>query len=104
MNKARALRTDEMGPRTSEGTRLLWLVLAKKDWSQNRLALELGREGARAKPPLKISSGPVNRWLHGFKVPNLRWALILDALLDIDPHTWNQPPKRPIVLRLGKAA
>lgn len=102
--KSRALRSDEMGPRTSEGTRLLWQVLAKEDWSQNRLAMELGREGAKAKPPLKSNSATVNRWLHGFLTPNLRWALVLQTILGIDPNAWHQPPKRPIVLRVGRAA
>jgi len=88
--KSRLLRSDEMGTLASEGTRQLWAALHRERWSQNRLAMEIG-----------VDSGQVNRWLHGTARPGLKWALTIKRLLGIDPESWNQTPKRPIVLRTG---
>ena len=86
----RQLRSDHIGSRASEGTRLLWGVLKREGWSQNRLAEELGAD-----------SGKVNRWLHGTLRPTLAWALLLAERFGIAPETWNTPPRKPIVLRVG---
>lgn len=85
--KSRQLRSDELGPRASEGTRLLWAILTKHGWSQNQLALEIG-----------IDSGRVNRWLHGTLTPSLKWANTIKRRLGIETEAWHQTPRRPIVL------
>lgn len=88
--RSRELRSDELGPQVSEGTRLLWAVLDRNDWSQNRLAMEVG-----------IDSGRMNRWLHGTLTPSLKWANILKRKFAIPTEVWGQQPRRPIVLRTG---
>lgn len=88
--RSRSLRSDHIGAKASEGTRLLWAVLKREGWSQNKLALELGAD-----------SGKVNRWLHGILRPSLDWANELQKRFEIPQTAWGETPRRPIVLRTG---
>jgi ribosome-binding protein aMBF1 (putative translation factor) len=85
--RSRALRSDHVGGFASEGTRLLWAAMHREGWSQNQLAAAVGAD-----------SGKVNRWLHATSRPSLRWALVLQAKLGIEPAAWEATPKKPIVL------
>lgn len=90
--RSRLLRSEEMGPRASEGTRQLWAAMCRHGWSQNQLAMEIG-----------IDSGRINRWLHGTLSPSLKWAMAMKhhPKIAIEPEAWGQAPRRPIVLRTG---
>lgn len=92
-NKSMALRSTHVGAFASEGTRLLWAAMKRLGLSQNKLAEEVG-----------VDNGKVNRWLHGTSGPSLKWALVLRDKLQIPVDSWEEEPKRPIVLRTGTAA
>lgn len=94
--RSRHLRSTELGPKTTEGTRLMWAALKAKDWSQNRLARELANAAGRT-----LDSGTVNRWLHGLSAPTLQWALVIGRVLGISPEAFVRAPRRRIELRTG---
>jgi transcriptional regulator with XRE-family HTH domain len=83
------------GPQASEGCRALSSVLREKGWSQGKLARLLSELGVRT-----VTSGTVNRWLHGERSMPLEWALHLQELTGIDPVLWTRAPRKPS----GKAA
>jgi hypothetical protein len=83
----------ELGPKFSEGARLLWLAMRENKWSQG----ELGK-AIDAKP------GVVNRWLYGDIRPGLAWAEELLAVVKIPLSAWNQRPVRAFVPPAARAA
>lgn len=71
----------ELGPKFSEGARLLWVEMDKRDWSGFRLGNELG-----------LASGQVVRYLYGDRVPVLELAMKIKDVLGIEPESFTHPP------------
>lgn len=84
------VRTDRVGERTTEGAKALWAWLQSKAWSQAELAREMG-----------ITSGLVNKWLHGDRVPGLDYAHALERLTGIATERWSK--RAPMKLRRSAA-
>ncbi len=74
----------EVGPRFSEGARLLWRVLKAKGWSQGDI-----------RDDLEAPAGVVHRWLYGDHRPSLTWCLALEKRYGIPASAWVQKPTRP---------
>ena len=70
-----------LGPKFSEGSRLLWLALASRGLSQNAVCREVG-----------CSDGHVNRWLYGDRGITLNFAVKLFKLYGIEVETWDAKP------------
>lgn len=70
-----------LGTKFNEGARLLWLALAERRWSRERLAEQLG-----------CNSGAVHRWLYGERKPGTSYATKLAALLAIPTDAWGRAP------------
>ena len=82
-----------LGPRFSEGARLLWLVLAERAWSQGEAARAIGAK-----------AGVVPRWLYGDTRPSWDWASKLRDLFGIPLESWTLPPSIPFVAPAARFA
>lgn len=76
-------RRDELGPKFSEGARLLWLALASRKWSP--------RDFARA---LDVSQGAAYRYLYGDRTPDRLHAQQIQKLLGISPDEFDRATTR----------
>jgi len=75
-----------LGPRFSEGARLLWTKLER-----------LGLTAADVRREVRASSGLVEMWLYGEKVPRIEYAGRLNEKFGIPVHKWVEQPKRSFV-------
>ena len=73
-----------VGKYFSEGARLLWLEMRKRELDQASLADLLG-----------TSSGQVNQWLYGGRGMSLRWALAIRQKVGIAESAWLASPQKP---------
>lgn len=73
-----------LGPRFSEGARLLWRALHNRRQSQAAVAARLGVDG-----------GTVNRWLYGDRLPGRVCAELLRRRFGIPVAAWEQAPSVP---------
>lgn len=77
-----AVRTRALGPKFSEGSRQLWLLLAKKQWSQ-----------AEASRQLSLAPGQLSRLLYGERGPGRELATRLSGgHAKIKIPLWDQAP------------
>jgi len=76
----------EMGPRFSEGARLLWQAAVFRD----RLTMRQIRDRLGG-------TSDVPRWLYGDRVPVLRALMRIHKLWKIPVTAWAEPPKKPFV-------
>lgn len=75
-----------LGARFSEGARLLWGKLEKRGITAADVRREVG-----------ASSGLVENWLYGDKVPSIRFAERLLEAYKIPIAAWVEPPRRGFV-------
>lgn len=62
--------------------------MRRRGWSQGDVARAIG-----------CDSGLVNRWLHGHRPVNLKFAVLLQQKMGIDPELWTEPPSERLRLR-----
>lgn len=79
----RSAARSKLGSKFSEGARLLWLACIKNGWSQ-----------ADLRALLKCSTGTVNRYLWGDRVPDRVMADRIREVAGVPIPTWDQPPKK----------
>lgn len=80
-----AART-KLGPKFSEGTRLLWLACIEHGWEQRDL-----------RALLNCSTGTVSRYLWGDRVPDRVMAEKIREIAGVPTPTWDQPPTEAFV-------
>ena len=73
-----------LGPKFSEGSRLLWLACIKHGWGQRDLREFLG-----------CSTGTVSRYLWGDRAADRAAAEKMRDKFGIPTPAWDQPPKKP---------
>jgi hypothetical protein len=81
-----------LGPKFSEGSRLLWVVLDERGWTQTRLRRELGTH-----------PGEVSKILYGDREPRLD-TLIAAEKLGVPLEAWKQPPSVEFIPPAARAA
>jgi transcriptional regulator with XRE-family HTH domain len=69
-----------MGPRASEGGRILWSLLRQNEWT----FAELARRGG-------VPSSLLNRWMHGDRLPDVTHAARIEERLGVPCRAWAQP-------------
>ena len=79
-----------LGKFFSEGARQVWVQLELRSWRPADLRLAL--DGALGR---KLSSGVLSRWMYGECRPSLRFGLLLQDILGVEPRLWNQVPAEP---------
>lgn len=82
-----------LGPKFSEGARLLW---------EAKVSQQLSIEELRRR--IKASSGMVNLWLYGDKRPGLTYAHRLYVEFGIAVTLWTQKPTATLVLPVSQEA
>lgn len=76
----------QLDKRFSEGSRLLWLLMMKRGWTQRELARALGK-----------NHGVINRWLYGTRAPDEKSAAHVQEVLGIKSFLWSKPPRKAFV-------
>jgi len=74
----------QLGPRFSEGARLLWVAMRRAGLSQESLRSELG-----------CAKGVIGRWLRGDRLPDGTFRGKLFKQFGIRPQLWEHGPSRP---------
>lgn len=82
-----------LGPRFSEGARLLWEAMEHRGWTQGQLRKELG-----------VTTGRVSRWLYGDLRPPLTVAVSISKKLHIPEEAWMQSPSVDFVVPARRSA
>ncbi len=77
----------KVGKHANEGARLLWSLLARKNWTATRLAREI-----------QADASVVTRWLYCDRRPGLQSAQVLQRMFRIPLASWHASPSAPIVL------
>jgi hypothetical protein len=86
------VRRLHLGPKFSEGARLLWKVVT-----------DLGSQGA-AMRELGCATGMLSRWLYGDQTPRLTWLVRIRDAFGIPIEAWQQAPKRKFQVPALRAA
>lgn len=73
-----------LGPKFSEGARLLWAVVRERDGNQAAVQREIG-----------CGDGVISRWLYGDVTPRLSALVKVRELYAIPVESWEQKPTRP---------
>lgn len=74
----------KIGPRFSEGARLLWLRMTRERLTQESLRTEL-----------RLSKGVLSTWLHGTRLPDGPCRGQLFVRFGIPPQAWEEKPAKP---------
>ena len=77
------LTRSSLGEKFSEGARLMWAILEKRDWDQ-----------ATCERELSLPKGYANRLLYGDRRPGLEMALRIEELTKIPARSWLINPKK----------
>lgn len=70
-----------LGPYFSEGARLLWGVMRRKDFDQAELARRLGKDRAT-----------VSRWIYGDRRPRIDAMIEIQRKFGVAADTWGRKP------------
>lgn len=73
-----------LGPRFSEGARLLWAAMRREGLTQRALRTQLD-----------LGGGVIGRWLRGDRVPDGASRGKLFERFRIKPQSWEQKPTKP---------
>ena len=81
-----------LGPRFSEGARLLWVELERRGESMRDLRRRIG------------VGADITRWLYGDAIPPLAAIVRMDKLFGIPARAWLQPAKRAFIPPAARAS
>lgn len=89
-----------LGPRFSEGARLLWLVLENRGVSISAAVAELSAEDRKA----SWSKGVLSNVLYGMRRPGPMIAADLRAAFGVPMEAWAEAPREAFVPPAARAA
>lgn len=70
-----------LGPKFSEGARLVWVSAQAEEWSLNFIARLLD-----------VSVTRVVAWVYGDDLPSLRHAVTIEEVIGVPARAWLSPP------------